>query len=473
MALITKHQIFGEVQCHMYTVERQKRGLPHAHILVWLTISLKASDIDSIISDEIPDKNIDPELHDIIIRNMVHGPCGALNKQSPCMDRGKGCTKEYPKQLRKETQTSEEGYPLYRSRDVSDGGHTAVIRLKGMEVTIDNKWIVPYCPLLSKTFDAHINVEMCNTVHSIKYITKYINKGSDQAMFSLEQTTRDEIEEFRHGRYVSADEGIWRTFRFSIHGHFPPVQHLAVHLENGQCVYFQEGQNIQDILETARDTTLTAFFKLNEADDFAQTLLYTEVPQCYTWNKTKKQFDRRKRGIPHHERNGIFQTHTLARMYTIHPRQRECSFVRLLLTTVRGPKNFIDLRTVNGEECEIFHMACEVLGLLEADTHWEATLEDAVITDSPSKIRHLFAVLIAMCTPSDPMHLWNKFKDKMALDILHRKREEVHSPLLKLTDDIYNEALIEIEEHVLKMSNQPLEKFGLPSTNRSQLAKQN
>ena len=34
---------------------------------------------------------------------------------------------------------------------------------------IDNGWIVPYCPLLSKTFNAHINVEYCNSVKAIKY----------------------------------------------------------------------------------------------------------------------------------------------------------------------------------------------------------------------------------------------------------------------------------------------------------------
>ncbi|CAE1267097.1 unnamed protein product [Acanthosepion pharaonis] len=36
MDLILKEQVFGRVKCHMYTVEWQKRGLPHAHILLWL-----------------------------------------------------------------------------------------------------------------------------------------------------------------------------------------------------------------------------------------------------------------------------------------------------------------------------------------------------------------------------------------------------------------------------------------------------
>ncbi|GFX89913.1 helitron_like_N domain-containing protein [Trichonephila clavipes] len=36
MDFIIKHHVFGETRCWMYSIEWQKRGLPHAHILVWL-----------------------------------------------------------------------------------------------------------------------------------------------------------------------------------------------------------------------------------------------------------------------------------------------------------------------------------------------------------------------------------------------------------------------------------------------------
>lgn len=130
VSLLTKRQIFGETQCFMYSTEWQKRGLPHVHLLLWLKEKLRPNQIDDIISAEISDANIDNKLNDTVVKNMIHGLCGALNMTSPCMKDGK-CTKKYPRALLKDTQTSENGYPLYRRRAPRDGGRTATTRLRG------------------------------------------------------------------------------------------------------------------------------------------------------------------------------------------------------------------------------------------------------------------------------------------------------------------------------------------------------
>lgn len=41
-------------------------------------------------------------------------------------------------------------------------------------------------------------------------------------------------------RYISSNELCWRIFGFPIYDKHPMVVHLAVHLENGQRVYFTE-----------------------------------------------------------------------------------------------------------------------------------------------------------------------------------------------------------------------------------------
>ncbi|GFT90933.1 ATP-dependent DNA helicase [Trichonephila clavipes] len=96
ISFITKSHVFGPTRCWMYSVEWQKRGLPHAHILVWFIDKIRPEEIDSIISAEIPDPSTDQLLFDIVTTNMIHGPCGTLNSSSPCMADGK-CTKNFLK----------------------------------------------------------------------------------------------------------------------------------------------------------------------------------------------------------------------------------------------------------------------------------------------------------------------------------------------------------------------------------------
>ena len=53
-----KKQIFGKCLAHLYVIEFQKRGLPHAHILIVLANEdkIQLNDIDLIVSAEIPIK---------------------------------------------------------------------------------------------------------------------------------------------------------------------------------------------------------------------------------------------------------------------------------------------------------------------------------------------------------------------------------------------------------------------------------
>ena len=164
----------------------KKRGVPHSHNLFWLKEKIPTSQSDQIISAEIPDKQLDAprDPHDLVLENMVHGPCGTSNPSCPCVKDNK-CSKRYPRQLLRETQTGDDGYPTYRRRSTQDGGFTATLSRGNVNVEIDNRWIVPYCPLLSKMFKAHINVEFCNSVRSIKCVCKYVTKGSDIAMFGI------------------------------------------------------------------------------------------------------------------------------------------------------------------------------------------------------------------------------------------------------------------------------------------------
>lgn len=460
--LFTKSEVFGSVKCYMATVEWQKRGLPHCHLLFWLDTKIQPDEIDKIISAELPNKESDPTLFEIVSKNMIHGPCCEINPTSPCMKNGI-CSKKYPRKFVSETQTGKEGYPLYRRRDPNNGGQTTTLNIRGKPVIIDNRNIVPYSPFLCRIFNAHINIEYCHSIKAIKYICKYINKGSDQATVSIENPN-DEIEKYLNGRYISTSEAMWRLLDFNIHKRYPTVLHLAVHLENGQRVYFSSN-TLQQVINNPRKTTLMAFFELCATDDFAKTLLYPEVPHYYRWADNK--FSRRKHGEDVDGYPGIKKDTALGRVYNIHPNQTECFHLRMLLHHVRGPTSFESLRIVNGVVKETYQAACHERGLLKTDEHWEFTMKEAVIAQSPIMLRELFVIILLFCHPSEPTKLWELFKEDLSEDILHRERLLNLNPDLPFSEEIYNEGLILIEDKILELNDKTLNDFGLPSPNRS------
>ena len=151
---ITTNHVLGVPVAHIHVIEFQKRGLPHAHLLIILDQLSKLhtpADIDNLIQAEIPDPATERKLFDVIQSCMVHGPCGSLNPNAPCMQDGV-CSKGYPKDFCENTVATLNGYPMYKR---SDNGSFITVRC----CNVDNRWIVPYNAYLCKKYQAHINME--------------------------------------------------------------------------------------------------------------------------------------------------------------------------------------------------------------------------------------------------------------------------------------------------------------------------
>ena len=483
MTELTKRGIFGKINAFVCSIEWQKRGLPHAHILLWLAKEdeIRADSIDAIVSAEIPDKETNPHLHDVVIANTVHGPCGKMNPNCPCMKDGL-CTEHYPKDFVPETMCSEDGYPLYRRRRPDDGGQTAKKTIRGNEVEVDNRWVVPYSPYLCHMFKCHINVEVCNSIKAIKYVIKYVNKGNDMAIFALQRNNpNDEIDVYQAARYVSCSEACWRLFEFSIHDRYPTVMNLQIHLPNGQCVLFTE-ENAATLAKDPPKTTLTAYFDLcsRYANDknaakssdrkFVLSLPYAKVPEYFTFDSQSKTWRPRLRGksvCNEDDELTIFRkADAIGRVYTIHPKQEECFYVRLLLHNKTGCCSFEDLRTVNQITHPTFREACKALGLLEDAAHWAHTMEEAALYASASSLRTLFAIFLTSCQVGSPQELWETHKDSMTEDILRHCRDVSAQPQLTFTGRMYNEALTAIEYIVHQISSHNLHHFGFQPIQR-------
>ncbi|XP_058122371.1 uncharacterized protein LOC131285143 [Anopheles ziemanni] len=428
--------VLGLEIARIHVIEYQKRGLPHAHCLVILAEADKprsAADYDRLVSAEIPDP-ANEELHETICKSMMHGPCGSWNPAAPCMKDGV-CSKRFPKPFCDETRQTEDGYPMYRRRN---DGRTVVVK----NVALDNRHVVPYNPWLSHKYNCHINVEVCATISSVKYLYKYVYKGHDRVAVSTTEPV-DEIQQYVDARYISASQAVSTIFGFEVQAKTVTVVQLPIHLENRQSVVFRDTETVDEVLERGHHTMLTRFFQLAANDSHARRLTYQDIPAYYRYAKpsatqrlswhdgTGKQWIRRI------QQNAI----VVGRMVycPISDMERYC--LRLLLCYRNGPTSFEDLRTVSSSVCGSFQEAAARSGLLHDESEWDRSLQEAVSFQMPSQLRHLFALILSEGKPLNPHSLWEAYADHLCEDY-HRQHRERYT-----VDDSEQNRLLRAAEH--------------------------
>uniref|UniRef100_I1QF23 ATP-dependent DNA helicase n=2 Tax=Oryza glaberrima TaxID=4538 RepID=I1QF23_ORYGL len=365
--LFEKH-ILGKVIAHVYVVEFQKRGLPHAHFLLIMSSRYKltsADQYDRIVSAELPDKKKYRELYDMVVKHMMHGPCGPLNGKCQCMRDGK-CRNNYPREFNPTTSQGKDSYPLYRRRNDSKSrmvrGHP-----------LDNRWVVPYNPYLLRMYNCYMNVEVCSSIKAVKYLFKYLYKGHDRALISINEADNNgeinEIQRYRDARWVTPPEALWRIYGFDICHISPSVRQLQLHLPNMHMLAFDADKDLRDVLdkEDAGRSMLTAYFEANRQHVWARDILYRDFPMWFTWQTP-------------------------------------------------GSTSFEDLRIVDGVVMPSFRAAAERKGLIEADNTLDECLTEAEVFQMPLSLRRLFATILVYCEPNDVRGLWDKHLDAMSDD---------------------------------------------------------
>ena len=103
------------------------------------------------------------------------------------------CNKKYPKGFNQQTSFDNNGYLTYSRRN---DGRTVKIGY----VELDNRWVVPYNPFLSRKYNAHLNIEIYSQIHVTKCLYKYIHKGPNRATIVIEESTQspDAIGQMRY-----------------------------------------------------------------------------------------------------------------------------------------------------------------------------------------------------------------------------------------------------------------------------------
>ena len=352
--------VLGQMIANTWVIEFQKRGLPHAHILVIVRPADKPrsmDEIDRVVCAELPDEHTQPELWQAVTAHMFHGPCGDAKPDAPCMVEGM-CSKNFPREFAECTSRPEDGYPVYRRRENGRGfernGHW-----------FDNRRVVAYNPYLLQKYRCHLNVEIVNTIKSIKYMYKYTYKGHDRA--GLEIKNVDEIVQFLDTRYVGPCEAVWRILEFPMHGRSHAVQRLPVHLDGNQTVMFSpdevnDADAMQARLEASKQTMLTAYFALNAKKDSAKVadrdlaakaadVVFPDIPKYFTWDSKARSWKDRKQ-INKGDR-------IISRMYAVDFQDSERYWLRAVLLNVPGATSFGDLLAKCEARAAARHLASE------------------------------------------------------------------------------------------------------------------
>ncbi|KAB2616072.1 hypothetical protein D8674_022660 [Pyrus ussuriensis x Pyrus communis] len=411
---IIEKGVLGSVVAYAYVIEFQKRGLPHVHMLVVLDENDKINnpdEYDRIVRAEIPNEDVEPQLYNVVLKHMIHGPCGIHNLQSPCMKNG-SCKRKRGNRL-----------PVSLNRQGN--------------IMVDNSWVIPYNPWLLLRYDCHINVEICASIKSVKYLYKYVYKGPDRVTV-----------EFQDARWVCAPEALWKIFKFIINRIYPSVERMQIHLPNMHQVQFRADESITNILhdDSKRKTMLTEFFTLNHVDAEARHYLYMEIPSHYRWIQAQRKWSKRM------NRNKV-----IGRIYAVSPAEGEKFYLRILLNHVRGPTSFTNLRTVNGVLHPTFKQAAEQRGLLERDDSIRQCLLEASAIQMPSALRRLFVTILVYCAPIGVRGLWDEFCPFMMEDYVS---------MTNITPTLATNILLRELNILLVQFNKSINEFDLPQMTR-------
>ena len=282
---------------------------------------------------------------------------------------------------------------------------------------LNNKYIVPYSPILLKKFQCHMNVEIVNSTMALKYITKYITKGEPTLKYKPVGDKYDEIEEHFMSRYLTAFEAGWKLMKYEMSKASHSVMNLHVHLPEEEKIYEMYKKN-KDLLnedqlkEKKSKSKLMAFFNLCKNDSFAKNLTYCEVPNHYVWKALT--WTRRQKNVK-----------SFGRLPALTIKHGERYFLKLLLLTCRGPTKFNDLKTINGVEHETFFAACKAKSLIEQDNLHEISMNDAVTHMlNVDAIRKHFIMLLMHFEIDKVNEFFEKYYEHLSNDYDHNPRDK-------------------------------------------------
>ena len=199
---------------------------------------------------------------------------------------------------------------------------------------------------------------------------------------------------------------------------------------------------------------LTEYFAANVIYGEAATAIkYEDFPIKFVWQSKEKMWTQRCRETVNPEAVG--------RMVSIHPKAGDAFYMRLLLKNRAGALSYEDLRTIGDVVHPDNKSACIDLDLCESDKQWIDCLGEAVFMSCPRSIRQLFANILLHCQPSDPLSIYNQFRDAMSEDFLRNRRTALNLTEVEIQQLAWNDLLLALTRF-LEQGGTTNEAFNIP-----------
>ncbi|KAJ1688579.1 hypothetical protein LUZ63_019969 [Rhynchospora breviuscula] len=246
---------------------------------------------------------------------------------------------------------------------------------------------------------------------------------SGQQSQGSQETVIDEVFDYLDCRYLTALEAIWRLFQYNIHYSHPTVERLPIDLPFENNIVFRDSQPLSEIASNpaSRRTKLTAWFDLNASDPAAKLLTYPE------------------------------------------PTAGDLYYERMLLNSVCGATSFDELQTVNGVMYQTYKEACNAVGMLDDNSEWLHTMQEATASASCDQLRTMFVDILLYSDVADAKELWESCWSYMGDDIIQNMRSAHCNDQLTINTDSLKDYILHKLGDILFLRGYSLQYVNLPT----------
>lgn len=149
---------------------------------------------------------------------------------------------------------------------------------------------------------------------------------------------------------------------------------------------------------------------MNKKSEKARSLTYQEFPQHFVYYRLERKWKERKKGK------------AIGRISHATPSSGEMYYLRILLTKIKGPTDFVQIRTVEGTVYQSFREACFAMGLLDDDSEYVAAIREGAQWASGYSLRRLFVSMLLSSCLQRPEYVWGVCSTELSDDLLYIPR---------------------------------------------------